>query len=214
MIGKKLKALIDENGRGTQARLSEALSETAVNINRWTNGTRAIPTEAIPKLADFFGVSESYFLRDDEQKPVKKVPVYGTSSCGNTEDNHSQEDNKICYYNGEDWNKSMYCVIANGDSMAPEIENGDEIICDPTIAPVSGDIVNYSILGESAVKVVFYDTDINIVQFIPYNQTENFKTRSVRLDDDEINDLKIHKVVAINKFKFNNRAARLKLVGR
>ena len=98
--------------------------------------------------------------------------------------------------------------------MAPEIEDGDEIICNPDIEPKNGDMVHYKLFGESAIKVYFFDEEVNIVQFIPYNPSENFKTKTIRLDDDIANELKISKVVAVNKLKFNNRLSRLKLIGK
>ena len=53
------------------------------------------------------------------------------------------------------------------------------------------------------------------MQFVPYNSSETFKTKTIRLDDEEtLAKLTYHKVVSVNKLKFNNRAARLKLIGR
>jgi SOS-response transcriptional repressor LexA len=98
--------------------------------------------------------------------------------------------------------------------MSPEIEDGDQVICDPTAEILNGDIVHYRIGGESAIKVYVKDEEAFIVQFIPYNTTDNFKTKTIRLDDDLVEQLYIAKVVAINKVKFNNRNARLRLIGR
>ena len=109
---------------------------------------------------------------------------------------------------------SLYTLVANGDSMAPEIEDSDMIVCDPDLSVESGDMVHYSIHGESAVKIYVEDKEAHIIQFIPYNPIETFKTRTVRIDDVEHEELKISKVVHIVKSTFNNRKSRLKLIGR
>jgi SOS-response transcriptional repressor LexA len=98
--------------------------------------------------------------------------------------------------------------------MSPEIEDGDEVICDPDVDVQNGDMVHYTIGNEEAIKIYVRDEDAFILQFVPYNQSGTFKTRTIRLDDEEANEVKISKVVSVNKLKFNNRAARLKMIGR
>jgi len=98
--------------------------------------------------------------------------------------------------------------------MAPEIEDGDKVVCDPHAQVQTGDIVHYQVGNESAIKVYVRDEDAYIVQFIPYNTSENFKTTTIRLDDDLAQELKVAKVSAIVKTHINNRQARLKFIGR
>lgn len=69
-------------------------------------------------------------------------------------------------YSGEYYNDHLYCVIACCDSIATEIEDGDEIICDPTVPIQNGDIVHYTINGESAVKLYNKDESNNLIEFI------------------------------------------------
>lgn len=99
--------------------------------------------------------------------------------------------------------------------MSPEIDDGDEVIIDPEAKCQTGDMVHYKIDNESAIKVLVVDGEAHLIQFVPYNSNDNFKTRTIRLDDEEtMIKLSYHKVVSVNKLKFNNRAARLKLIGR
>ncbi len=59
------------------------------------------------------------------------------------------------------------------------------------------------------------DKEAYIMQFVPYNSNDNFKTKTIRLDDEEtLEKLSYHKVVSVNKLKFNNRTTRLKMIGR
>lgn len=214
-IGSKIKEILDFKGI-KQKKFAEMINETTVNVNRYINEQRQIPNSLLPIIARELNISIDELL-DSEivERKVSLVPVIGTASCGGTEINHLQDENKKAYYNGDFWKQSLYCVIANGDSMSPEIDDGDEVIIDPDVPCQHGDMVYYKIDDESAIKVLAIDKEAHIMQFVPYNSSETFKTKTIRLDDEEtIERLSYHKVVSVNKLKFNNRAARLKLIGR
>lgn len=210
----KILELLKQKGY-TQKALAEHIGLTPSNLNTLLKRkeNRQFKSEQLYKAAEYFGIASSYFS-SIEEKPVNFVPITGTASCGACEINVLQDMTRKAYYNGEFWKKSLYCVIACGDSMAPDIEDGDEIIIDPDVKCITGDMVHYKIGSESAVKILVIDEDAHIMQFIPYNQDDCFKTRTIRMDDDSFNDLILHKVVSVNKLKFNNRAARLRMIGR
>lgn len=218
MLGDALDELMREK-KMTNTAMSEILLDaydykiSRESIGKYRKNERTPEPTLIKYFSDILGVSADYLL-GASKKEVARVPVVGTASCGGSEINYLQEKGRKVYYSGERFNKSMYAVIANGDSMASEIENGDEVICDPLQKPVSGDIVHYKLDGESAIKILWIEEDANIIQLIPYNQTESFKTTTIRMDDERFDDLEMTKVVAINKLTFNNRASRLKLIGR
>lgn len=207
--------LLQENNR-KQADLAKFLNIPTGNLSNILQGNgRKFSAEQITLIAKYFSVTTDYIYGLENKKPVKTVPIIGTASCGGSDINHLQESNQKAFYNGEFWKPSLYCVIANGDSMSPEIDDGDEVIIDPDIKCQHGDMVLYKIDNESAIKVLVIDQDAHIMQFVPYNSSEDFKTKTVRLDDEEIlNKLTYHKVVSVNKLKFNNRLSRLKMIGR
>lgn len=199
----------------TAQEIAEKLNLTRGAVTNWSNGIRFPSDEdTIKELAKILRVSVDDLFADDDRKPVAKIPVIGETSCGAAISSSFQDSGRTCYYRGDFFHPDLYCVLASGDSMAPEIEDGDEIVCDPRVKPAHGDLVHYIIHGESAVKVYVVDNDAHIVQFVPYNPSDTFKTRTIRLDDEEAGELKIVKVVAVNKLKFNNKSARLKLIGR
>ena len=212
----KINSLLEEKGK-TQKALAMFIGIQASSLNkilkRDEKAKRKLSALQLLKASQYFGVSETYFSLGVDTKPVSLIPVVGSTSCGSPDLNHLQEG-RTCYYNGDFYKDSLYCVIANGDSMAPDIEDGDEIICDPDEDAVNGDMVHYQINGESAVKIYIKDEEAYLIQFVPYNNSNTFKTKTVRLDDDEFQDLKISKVVAVNKLKINNRASRLRMIGR
>jgi SOS-response transcriptional repressor LexA len=211
-FSKRFETALKNAGK-KQADLSRDLKIQSGTISTWKQ-RNSIGKKYIHDVAKYLNVSTDFLLGGAmETKPVFKVPVIGTASCGGTDMDHLQDDSLYCYYNGDFWHKELYCVIANGDSMSIDIEDGDEVICDPNVKPQSGDIVHYRINGESAIKVLVEDLEANIIRLKPYNPSDDFKTRTIRLDDDEAQDLKMSKVVAVNKLRFNNRVARLRLVG-
>jgi len=183
------------------------------SIGKYRLGKRDPNTDFIRNVADFLRVDPGV-LFGVEKHPVRKVPIIGSASCGGSQPDQMQ-DGGFCYYNGEYFTDKLYCVIAYGDSMAPEIDDGDEVVCDPAITLQNGDMAHYTLNGEDAIKVFVKDEDANIIQLVPYNPSEEFVTKTIRLDDDlTIQSLVMSKVVTVNKRKFNNRSARLKLIGR
>ncbi len=214
---QRLSDLLEEYGRGAKSKLAKFLNVPPNYVTRWVSDEYedySIPKEHIVKIEQFFNKNPGYLLGGVTFDSVKRVPVIGTASCGGVDLNYLQDKNKTAYYKGEFYTDRLYCVIASGDSMASEIEDGDEVICDPDVQTRSGDIVHYTLGDESAIKVLWEDEDANLLQLIPYNQTETFKTTTIRKDDALFNELTMSKVVAVNKLKFTNRSARLRQIGR
>ena len=208
----KILELLKEK-KYTQAGLARYIEMKAPNLNKLLKrlDNRRLSSEQLLAAAEYFGVDPNFFA-DSKHIPAKKVPIISTASCGGGDMDYLQDSKIETNYNGDYWSEDLYCVIANGDSMATEIEDGDEIICDPNAHINNGDIVHYQINGESAIKVFFKDKES--IEFIPYNPTPTFKTRVINLEAEERNNLKISKVVAVNKLKFHNRLARLKIIGK
>ena len=200
----------------TQLEFSKLLDIGRSSLAQYESGIYKPNIETLSMMAKHLNIDISELIGEKEShRDVKLVPVIGTASCGRIEINCLQDENKKAYYNGDFWKQSLYCVIANGDSMSPEIDDGDEVIIDPDVPCQHGDMVYYKIDDESAIKVLAIDKEAHIMQFVPYNSSETFKTKTIRLDDEEtLAKLTYHKVVSVNKLKFNNRAARLKLIGR
>lgn len=211
------------------AKLAQMLTErgqeiTVDGINFWFRSSKNKPEiEKIKVLSEILETpfNELAIINDEikgeilgEYSQVKLVPIIGEASCGAPACSDCQIDGKSTYISSEDWNKNLYAVTACGDSMLPEIENGDEIICDPTIKVISGDVVHYKINGEDAIKVYYDNIELHAIEFIPYNPNEVFKVKSIRKDSEEIKDVIIAKVIRINKKGFNNRSARLQIVRR
>lgn len=211
----------------SREKLAELLMEkgdsiTIDGINWWFRNEKNKPEiERIKLLSEILNVpfNKLALIPDDIKNNilgssnVKFVPIVGSASCGVPLPNSYQDIENKAFCRSEIWNKDLYAVIADGDSMMPEIDDGDEVICDPNAKILNGDMVHYQIGGESAIKVYFKDDAIGVIEFAPLNQNGEFKTLKFRLDDDSI-DIRMSKVVAVNKSKMNNRTARLKAINR
>lgn len=218
-FGTRLNYVMKEK-KITNKAMSELLIETynysisKESIAKYRNDERTPEPVLIKFMSDILSVSTDYLLGIDS-KPATTVPIIGVASCGgNNNMTRLPTDKKTAYYNSKGHNKSMYCVIANGDAMSTEIDNGDEVICNPLETPEHGDIVHYRLGEENAIKILCIDEEANIVQLVPYTPTDKFKTTTIRMDDELYSDLVMSKVVAVNKLTSDHKASRLKLIGR
>lgn len=217
-FGERLNFIMKEN-KITNKAMSELLSEnynysiSKESIAKYRNDERTPEPLLIKFLSDILSVSTDYLLGIDE-KPATTVPIIGVASCGGKDLTRPLSNKKSAYYNADKFNSSMFCVIARGNGMSPEVDDGDEVICDPLETPVHGDLVYYKYNGENAIKVLTIDEEANIVQLVPYTSTDNFKTTTVRMDDETYSDLIMTKVVSVNKLKFTQNDSRLKMIGR
>jgi SOS-response transcriptional repressor LexA len=219
---EKIKNLMKENGFSYYTDVAKAITgedpltnATKTNFTRYLSGAIRTPDELRSPIAIALKTTTDYLFGDDNIIGAIKIPITGTADCGGGDINHLQDSRKFCHYNANFFTPDLYCVIASGESMSPLIDDGDEVICDPNVQPENGDRVHYMLHGENAIKVFVFDHDANIIQFVPINSSDEFRTRTIRLDDeDALADLKMSKVVAVNKLQLSNRAAVLKMVGR
>lgn len=140
---------------------------------------------------------------------VKRVPVVGGASCGIPSPSAMQETNVFTYCSASDYNDEVYAIIANGDSMSPEIDDGDEVICDPKSTILNGDIVHYHIGNDSAIKVYVKRGDS--LRLVSLNRSYGFLEFSEA--ECEVQGFRAIKVIKINKSVKNGRQARLKNIG-
>ncbi|AXX89321.1 hypothetical protein CKA55_07400 [Arcobacter suis] len=208
-FGDRLKKARNDKNL-SQEMLGKLIGVTRNAITNYEKNSNTPTYENMKKLSLILGLDLS-----SQEKNVKFIPITGTASCGVLENNCLQEENLKTYIQEDEWNKNLYAVIACGDSMATEIYDGDRAIIDPFVKVQNGDMVYYRIDDESAIKVFFEDNENYLINFIPYNVSENFKIKTIRKDDKLIMDKLIyHKVVHVVSSKKNNRAARLKIIGR
>ncbi|MDR0761677.1 MAG: helix-turn-helix domain-containing protein, partial [Campylobacteraceae bacterium] len=197
------KMMSQENTKNIE--LANFLQVSPQVFGNWV-ARESIPEKYAAKIAEYYKVDISYFYGKETQI-IKKVPIISAVNCGSG--SISEKIGGFAPYKGSGKIEKLYCLVAKGSNMSPEIEDGDEIICEKDVKISNGDIVHYTIDDENAVKIYIKDEDANIIQFVPYIQTKDFKTKTIRLDDKSPN-LIIAKVTAINKIEMKNTEARLK----
>lgn len=156
LFAKKLDKILKDK-KVSSRKLSEDLEKfynykiSKESIAKYRTSERTPDPEFIEYTCKLLNI-EPNELFIENFKPVKPIPIVGSVSCGNPDLNHFQEYDRVCLYNGDRWSESLYCVVANGDSMAPEIEDGDELVCDPEASILDGDLVHYQIAGKVPLK--------------------------------------------------------------
>ncbi|QCD44690.1 S24 family peptidase [Campylobacter mucosalis] len=183
--------------------------DTVKSWFRSDDSRRAVPEiPRIKLIGEFLKLdANQMILGFDDVIPVKQIPIVGSASCGIPDANALQETDIYTYTLAKDWNSEMYAVIANGDSMSPMIEDGDQVICDPALDIMDGDLVHYQVNGESAIKIYKKDTKNKQHVFIPVNQDFEAKRFDIKME------IRMIKVTDIQRSVRNNRKARLRALG-
>lgn len=181
-VQNRLKDLLSLGGWGCQAKLADFLGVPPNYVSRWAKDKDySVPREYLAKMALFFNVSIDFLLTGKEEKQAiaRKIPLIGSSSCGVPVGYYSDSAEYIVIPDtiGGD---EAYAIIADGNSMLPKINNGDTIICNPNAKVENGDIVHYTIDGESGIKKIKINgTSIALIPLNPlfnaisYNQDDN-----------------------------------------
>lgn len=167
-------------------------------------------------MAEILNIPIENFVEQDiflTKNDVKEVKIVGEASCGNPILSCYDDNDTVVFISADLYHDKLYAVRASGDSMFPEIEDGDALVCDPTAKLINGDLVHYILFGESAVKVYIYNEEKETLIFKPINQAPFFQTKYIPKSDIGFNEIKLAKVVQIIKSVTNNRARRLRLVG-
>lgn len=126
-MGERIKHLRDSYGL-SQEGLGKILGVDRTTIVKWETGASR-PTRSLKRLAHYFNVTTDYILgREDiglyELNDTKRVPVIGTVRCGVGGVAYEYIDEYITVddtYRPDE----MRGFRAEGDSMEPEIHDGD-----------------------------------------------------------------------------------------
>ena len=216
-----LKKILKEN-KITYSKLADILTKNGQEtgeqaVKMWFKKQRPSTPEIqkIKIISEIFKIPIDELVKQDifpTRSQLRLVPIVGEASCGLPISNSCQELGEI-YVDSDIYNDMLYAVIASGDSMYPEIEDGDKVVCDPRAQIQNGDLVHYTIFNESAIKVFFYDEAKELLTLKPINPSPDFQTKYLPKDDENFGDLRVVKAIQIIKNINNNRKRRLKIVG-
>jgi repressor LexA len=135
-----------------QKNIIEQTGLASSKLSKMINGSQQIIGNDLYLLSKALRVEPKYLQDEEEYEPARLVPVIGSASCG-VPDGSIDDISDMHLIPNQLFTQTAYIVVADGDSMTPEIDSGDLLICDyKDIA--EGDRIHYYIesTNESGVK--------------------------------------------------------------
>lgn len=189
IISKRIQEVLDKNDM-TQSDLAKILNVSESTVGKWIL-MKSIPRMGIiQKLSDYFNVPKSYFLEESSTYHAKgvRIPVLGRVAAGIPIE--AIED-------VEDWEEipesmakkgEYFALRIKGDSMLPEIKEGDVVIVRKQPCVDSGEIAIVLVNGtdatckkiqkqESGITLIGYNTAVYSPTFYTIKQIEDLPVR-------------------------------------
>lgn len=146
--------------------VADFLQVHETTIKRYEDGnTKKLPTDRLEKIAKYLNTSIEYLMGwEEEQKPQGiKIPVLGTVAAGipisAVEDILDYEEIPQSWQNqGE-----FFGLKIKGDSMKPDINDGDTVIVKQQSTANNGDVVIALVNGDDATCKKFEKLDNGIM---------------------------------------------------
>lgn len=146
--------------------IADFLQVHETTIKRYEDGnTKKLPTDRLEKIAKYLNTSIEYLMGwEEEQKPQGiKIPVLGTVAAGipisAIEDILDYEEIPQSWQNqGE-----FFGLKIKGDSMKPDINDGDTVIVKQQSTANNGDVVIALVNGDDATCKKFEKLDNGIM---------------------------------------------------
>lgn len=155
----------------TLEELSRFAGVSRQTLSRYENGIIAVPNDRIEAIAKALDTSPATLMGwDKESKSTNahRIPVYGEVAAGipldMIEDIIDYEEIPAKWGDPSDF----FCLKIRGNSMEPRIVDGDVVVVRKQADADTGDIVIYSVNGDSAACKRLRKTEDGLM-FIPFN---------------------------------------------
>ena len=137
----------------TQNAVAKAVGVSRAAVTQWENGLTKPKGEYIHALAKLYGCTTGYILHGEDSgvgnvipAPIglRQIPIisYVQAGCWTESIECRSMDGSIETINADlDLGSMAFALSVRGDSMAPEIQEGDVVVIDPDVDPLPGDIV-------------------------------------------------------------------------
>lgn len=164
-MGNNLKKYLKINNI-SRNQLSESLGISYSTISDWINGKAYPRIDKIEMMANYFGINKSDLVEEhftEEKTQGLKIPVLGTVAAGipisAVEDILDYEEVPQSWENqGE-----FFGLRIKGDSMKPDINDGDTVIVRQQSTANNGDVVIALVNGDDATCKKFEKLDNGIM---------------------------------------------------
>ena len=203
LTAKRLStALLKANMRPQE--LANASGVSKASISQYLSGSHAPSNISSGKMAKVLGVNPLWLMGFDtpmievRRPKTVKIPILGTVAAGipisAIEDIQGYEEIPERMANTGEY----FALTIKGDSMYPELKNGDIVIAKYQSVADNGDIVIASVNGDEATCKLLkrYDTELCLVPINPQYETMRFTPQ-------EVNDLPVSiigKVVGLRRY--------------
>ena len=166
IFSKNLKYYLKLRNK-TQLDLAKAIGVSNTTINNYVKGYNTPRMDKIDKICTYLNIERSNLLEDNEKRNIKpqgiKIPVLGTVAAGipisAVEDILDYEEIPQSWQNqGE-----FFGLRIKGDSMKPDINNGDTVIVKQQSTANNGEVVIALVNGDDATCKKFEKLDNGIM---------------------------------------------------
>ena len=163
----KIEYLLNEQNK-TKKQLADYLEIKPQRLSNWFS-RKSIPSEYLIDIAKFLNTTVENLYSEDEKIPLTHyLPIIGKASCG-VPINYHFEDVEMYPVPEMLYREGRYIVVAEGDSMLPKIKDGDLVLCDKGVYVDNGNIVHYTLNGESGIKKIVMDENNKPIMLVPLN---------------------------------------------
>jgi SOS-response transcriptional repressor LexA len=137
----------------TQNTVAKTVGVSRAAVTQWENGLTKPKGEYIHALAKLYGCTTGYILHGEDSEignvtpasiGLRKIPIisYVQAGCWTESIECRSMDGSIETITTDlDLGSMAFALEVRGDSMAPEIQEGDVVVIDPDVDPLPGDIV-------------------------------------------------------------------------
>ncbi|MHC1772983.1 MAG: LexA family protein [Flexilinea sp.] len=164
--------LARKNKGVSQEEVANFLGVSRVTYTRYENGSRSPDKETLVKLANYFGVSTDFLLEVKESANSEKhrwIPVLGKIPAGLPIEAVDLIVGYVEMPADKLPNQELYALLVQGDSMEPQIMDGDIVIFRPQQDAENGQLVIVRLNGHEATLKKMKKMDEGIM-LIPNNQ--------------------------------------------
>ena len=177
-FGEKLK-VARKNANMSQEALAKELGVNRVAISNYEQNKNEPTFANVRKIIKILKLPNDYFGAQ-EKESIKTIPLIGLASCGIPQE-YDMNGYEPVPVSNELYKDGMYAVRAEGDSMSPKINDGNLVYCVANEHIENGNIVHYTINGESGIKKYKINEKGDIISLVPLNSEYDIIT--IHADD-------------------------------
>lgn len=188
-LGRTLADLL-ARAQETQGDLAKALGVSTSAVSAWVMGDRFPRVEAINAICEHFGIKTEELLNI---KVSTRIPVLGHVHAGQTTYAIEEILDYVDIGSLKADPEEYFGLLVEGDSMLPELHDGDLVIVRKQSVLEDGDIGVFSI-GDNETTIKQYQQLARHIALMPYNEDYDGLMFSLR-EVDELPVLILGKVV-------------------